>query len=387
MVLNFGLFALILLALILGPLCFSRLWHRFENIFFLIMAGIGAYIVCVYISYHDLLHTLKSDYLPFMMMMTVLSLIASLLVFYKEGKASPLYNTCYLALGAVVSNLIGTMAAALVMWAPFAHLNRHQKSFCHGVVFFIFVVCNVGACLTPIGDPPLLVGYLRGVPFDWMLQHTWKAWFFSVFVILCVFYCFDKKNNPKPHTYPYVIQKPPLKAWFMLIITIGITLFCSPFYRECGFVCVSAWALWVGGRIDMKTTNNIACLFLALFIALIPVQSCLVHHAQHLAHPSPFVNFWMAGLLSAFLDNTPTYMVWTQLHSPCLAHLANTKPQLLEAISLGCVWMGALSYIGNAPNLIIQAYAKKHAPTFLGYIIWSWSILIPIFLFISWFIW
>lgn len=387
MLLVFAPFALILLALSLGSAVFPRTWSRVEDYFFIAIACVGGFLVWSASGSQPIIHTIKMDYIPFMTTMTVLGLTSSLISFHKGGKASPLYNTLYLAFGACLSNIIGTMASAMVLWPPLTHLNRHQASFRHGVVFFIIIVCNVGACLTPLGDPPLLVGYLRGVPFLWLITNAWKAWVLAVLPLLGIFYLLDRKHNPPHNDPPYIIRSPSTQAFAMLGVVIAITLMCPPFYRELALIVVGIWAWKAGGHIDAHITRNIACLFLALFITLIPVQSWLAEHAHYFVKPSPQFNFWSSGLFSAFLDNTPTYIVWTQLHSNNLAELAHQNPTLLQAISLGCVWMGGLTYIGNAPNLIVRAYAHKHAPAFLGYMLWSWGVLIPLFGVISWVLW
>lgn len=380
-------FIVVLMALALGPTFFPQWWERVEERFLLILTTLSAMLTYYNQGPCPLAHTFLNDYLPFMVMIVVLSLVGALIAFHKEGKATPLYNVMYLALGALIANIIGTMAAAIVMLPAFTHLNRHQKSFQHGVVFFIFIVCNIGACLSPLGDPPLLIGYLRGVPFGWTFVHLWKAWFWAIIPLLGLFYVVDKNRNPQAGGLPRMIHKPSASAACMLAIVLGITILLPAPYREIALLAVAGLAWYMKARIDAPTIRNIACLFLALFITLIPVQVWLGEHAHHLASPSPFVNFWLSGLFSAFLDNTPTYIVWTQLHNPNLVDLANNNPVVLEAISLGCVWMGALSYIGNAPNLVVKSFAGRHAPSFLGYMVWAWGILVPLFLAVSFLMW
>lgn len=387
MPLTFIPFILVLVALSLFSTLMPKTWEKIEEAFLLAVSLLGGVVIWKYHGLEPIKHTIQSDYVPFMTMMVVLALVSSLLAFHKGGKATPLYNTFYLAFGAVISNVIGTMAAAMVMWPPLTHLNRHQASFQHGFVFFIFIVCNVGACLTPIGDPPLLVGYLRGVPFDWMLKNAWKDWLLVVPPLLVMFYLFDKKRNPQHEDPPYMLHKPSIQAFILLGVVLTITIACPLQYREFALFLAGLWAWVLRGRINGPIMRNIAVLFLALFITLIPIQLWLADNAHRFVSQSPLVNFWTAGVLSAFLDNTPTYIVWTQLHGNDLLQLAQNKPHILEAISLGCVWMGALSYIGNAPNLIVRAYSYKHAPSFLGYMKWSCSILIPLFAVVSWILW
>lgn len=378
-------FCVVLLALAFGPLLAPNFWERAEGRFLLIVAVLSSALIYYSLGHKALWHTLAHDYVPFMTVMLVLHITASLVVLHKSGKASPIYNTTYLAMGALLVNILGSIATAMILWPNFMRLNKHQESFKHGVVFFICIVCNVGACLTPFGDPPLLVGYLKGVPFGWLLPQTFFAWLFGMVFLLGLFFIVDKRSNSHRSQRPDVVAMPSTQSVIMLAIVLLIIVSMPPMHREVILLILGWLMLQVGGRVDRHFMGGMASLFLALFITLIPVNDWMARNPDLFVNHGPVAYFWFSGLLSAFLDNTPTYIVFTQLKGFDLVTLAKESPEFLKAISLGCVWMGALSYIGNAPNLIVRSYAKEQAPSFLGYMAWSWAILIPLFVCVSFF--
>jgi Na+/H+ antiporter NhaD/arsenite permease-like protein len=296
-------------------------------------------------------------------------------------------------------------------------MNRYRITGYH-IVFFIFIVANVGGCLTPIGDPPLFLGYLRGIPFFWPLQHLWPEWLTVIGLILTVFYLLDRANFNRA---PKKIQEKETKhesfqieGWknslFLAAIIIAVLIrgWGAPWFISDSIMVASAWASYhftspsirQGNEFTFEPLKEVAWLFLGIFATLIPLIHLLTASAHNLGHPSNLQYYWMTGSLSAFLDNAPTYLTFLtlalNLHEPVLhlfdqtevARFALQDPATLAAISLGAVFFGAATYIGNGPNLMIKSIAessKIHMPSFFGYILrFTLPILIPILAFVGW---
>jgi Na+/H+ antiporter NhaD/arsenite permease-like protein len=333
------------------------------------------------------------------------------------GEATPFRNVIFLMIGGILANILGTTGAAMLLIRPWIRMNRYRITGYH-IVFFIFVVANVGGCLTPIGDPPLFLGYLRGVPFFWTLQHLWLEWLFVVSLILTVFYFFDRinfarasKNIQEKEAGRESFQIDGWKNGFFL----GIILFAvlargwgTPWFLSDGIMVISAWVSYRLTSPSIRKENGfsfeplqeVAWLFFGIFATLIPVIHLLTASAHDLGHPSNLQYYWMTGSLSAFLDNAPTYLTFLtlalNLHEPVLhlfdqpevARFSLQDPATLAAISLGAVFFGAATYIGNGPNLLVKSIAdssKIHTPSFFGYILrFTLPILLPILALTGW---
>jgi Na+/H+ antiporter NhaD/arsenite permease-like protein len=296
-------------------------------------------------------------------------------------------------------------------------MNRYRITGFH-IVFFIFVVANVGGCLTPVGDPPLFLGYLRGVPFFWTLQRLWMEWFLVISLLLAVFYFMDRRNflkAPAPIRSKETEQETfRIEGWknafFLAVILVAVLMrgWGVPWGVPELVMAASAWfshrttSPWIRqqNEFSFEPLKEVAWLFIGIFTTLIPVIHLLTAYAHDLGHPSNLQYYWMTGSLSAFLDNAPTYLTFLtlalNLHEPALhlfdptevARFALQDPDSLAAISLGAVFFGAATYIGNGPNLLIKSIAddsKIHMPSFFGYILrYTLPILIPILALAGW---
>jgi Na+/H+ antiporter NhaD/arsenite permease-like protein len=411
-------FLTVILGLAIGPLLFPRLWHRMEKVF-LFLSGAGGILVLCYQTgisktFQLTLHMLTEEYIPFALLMTVLFMISHGIQIHFQGPPTPLINSLFLGLGSFLASLIGTAGASLILFRPYLHLNQSRKYRVHQVIFFIFLVSNLGGCLTPFGDPPLFLGFLKGVPFFWPLQHLWKEWLWSIGWVLVFFGIVDR--------YYFRLELSPVRKSFqfhwsggvfvlflvLLLVLMGTTSFLP--ITKIGPLPLNQW-VQIGGMISLiglcfgyyrwkrlpqfsyLPLQEVLSTFIVLFITLIPVVQCLtpesLQWAQPILKPSGILNpkgfFLLTGLLSSFLDNAPTYLLFFEIGGKL--SLLHQAPRVLVAISLGAVFMGAMTYIGNAPNLMIRSIASGYQiplPGFLGYIKWSILWLGPVLVSLVW---
>lgn len=340
---------------------------------------------------------------------------------------TPRLNTLLLGLGAVLANLLGTTGASVVLIRPFLKANQTRRHKAHLAVFFIFIVSNCGGLLTPLGDPPLYLGFLRGVPFTWTLG-LWKPWAVTLGLLLIVFYLLDRRLDARERsagTRPASPAAPRfrLEGWTnvpLLAGVAGILLFSGMLVypalehrfghgtAEWGALVFQIAALGCLTFVSLRRTprrlreandfsfdplREVAILFLGVFGAMIPAMSALEALGPSLGISQPWQYFWATGGLSGFLDNAPTYLSFAALASGAngvdpmaMDLLAQKAPASLAAISCGAVFLGALSYIGNGPNFMVKAIAGKSGvsmPSFGGYLIWSAAVLLPILLIVT----
>ncbi len=410
-------FAILILSIAMGPLLIAPLWHRRYP---LISSSLAAIVIAYYLLIRrnsaPVISALE-EYISFIALIGSLFVVSGGIRIGVAGESTPLRNVVFLLLGAVLANFLGTTGAAMLLIRPWIRMNRYRITGYH-IVFFIFIVANVGGCLTPIGDPPLFLGYLRGIPFFWPLQHLWLEWLTVIGLILTVFYLLDRANFNRA---PKEIQKKEtehesfqIEGWknslFLAAIIIAVLIrgWGAPWFISDSIMVVSAWASYhftspsirQGNEFTFEPLKEVAWLFLGIFATLIPLIHLLTATAHNLGHPSNLHYYWMTGSLSAFLDNAPTYLTFLtlalNLHEPVLhlfdqtevARFALQDPATLAAISLGAVFFGAATYIGNGPNLMIKSIAessKIHMPSFFGYILrFTLPILIPILAFVGW---
>ena len=428
-------FALILLSIATGPLLFAHTWHHH---FGKITAGwtllflIPFTLVFGFVeSVHLIAHAMVGEYIPFILLLLALYTISGGILVWGNLHGSPKLNTALLAIGTLLAPIMGTTGAAMLMIRPLLKANDNRKHNVHVVIFFIFLVANIGGGLTPLGDPPLFLGFLKGVDFMWTVQHMLAPVLISTVVLLTIFYIIDSRYFAKESELlprdPSPDSEEGIKLFgkwnfVLLLCVIGSVLLSGMWkpqhpgfdilgtnyplpnlVRDAILLVLTVVSLIItpkpvraGNEFNFDPIAEVAKLFAGIFITISPVLAMLqagekgafagiislVHDSA--GQPINTMYFWMSGMLSAFLDNAPTYLVFFNMaggdpHQLMRGDLFHT----LLAVSMGSVFMGALSYIGNAPNFMVKAIAEQRKvpmPSFFGYMAWSFGILIPLFI-------
>jgi Na+/H+ antiporter NhaD/arsenite permease-like protein len=373
------------------------------------------------------LGTFFLHFLPFVIMIGALYTIAGGIQIEMESHATPLLNTGLLAIGTFFAGWIGTTGASMLFIRPLLHINRDRKMRVHHMIFFIFLVANIGGALTPLGDPPLFIGFLNGVTFFWPLENLILPMVVLIFPLLLIFYGMDKffvmrEGLTLRNTRVRIKIKGEWNSLLFLGV-IGFVLFSGLWksgliihlggvfldvqnvIRDLGLVLLGivSWVLTPpeihkANHFSWEPLKEVAKLFFGIFMTVIPVIAILDAGLQGAMaplismvdiddHPQNGMYFWLSGGLSSILDNAPTYLVFFHMAGGDATLLMSTLSRTLEAISLGAVFMGALTYIGNAPNFIVKSIAESHKirmPSFFGYVVWSLGILLPLFILLSW---
>jgi Na+/H+ antiporter NhaD/arsenite permease-like protein len=364
-------------------------------------------------------HALLDEYVPFISLLFSLYVISGGIHIKGDIPAHPLTNTLFLAVGGTLASLIGTTGASMLLIRPLIKTNSERKYVTHTVVFFIFIVSNIGGTLLPIGDPPLFLGYLRGVPFLWTLV-LWKEWLFTLAALLVVYYVWDHYAYKKETPRRILLDETRVErlrilgginsVWLLAVVFATGTLDATkpflhtswtppPHLREAiqlAFVGVSLATTPRGVRkahdFNYGAIIEVACLFAGIFICMqVPIE-ILDAEGGRLGLNSPAKFFWATGMLSSALDNAPTYVVFfetanalTHAPGPGVLNLLSghyIREDLLVAISLGAVFMGANTYIGNGPNFMVKSIAEScgvKMPSFFGYMMYSGCLLLPLF--------
>jgi Na+/H+ antiporter NhaD/arsenite permease-like protein len=332
------------------------------------------------------------DYLSFILLVGSLFVISGGIHITVRGQATPLANVVFLLVGAVLANFLGTTGAAMLLIRPWIRMNQYRVT-AHHIVFFIFIVANVGGCLTPIGDPPLFLGYLQGVPFWWVAEHCWPMWAVAVGMLLAIFYVVDRFNF---HRAPQEVRREETahETWkveglanlFFLAIALGAVFISRPIFLREGILLAAALGSWFttaksihqANRFDFHPVQEVAILFIGIFATMIPALDWLDLHARSVlgAEPAPGIFYFGTGILSGLLDNAPTYLSFLSAlfgtsGAKDIRELLDTNTLNLVAISVGAVFFGAATYIGNGPNFMVKAIAdreKIRMPTFPGFI-------------------
>lgn len=414
-------FVSLLLAIAFLPLVAPRFWHNHSNIalvtFCLALPVVG------YLAYLDLawqepglpfLAAALHEYAAFIILLGALYTVAGGLLVELHIRPTPLHNTLLLGFGAVLANLIGTTGASMVLIRPFLRSNKVRKHVRHLPIFFIFVVSNLGGLLTPLGDPPLFLGFLRGVDFFWTLR-LWPEWLTANGIVLAVFFLCDYVAILRETDRRAIVieghGRVTLRGLINLVFLAGIisavltrsladrvaeALGCAPLLAE---ILVGELPMLVMAGLSLlftppgvRETNGfhwgaireVAILFLGIFITMVPPLALLVLHGHEFGITEPWQYFWLTGSLSAFLDNAPTYLTFAVLAAGPndVGWLMANKPLILAAISCGAVFMGAMTYIGNGPNFMVKAISEEagySTPSFFGYLAYSILILVPTF--------
>lgn len=384
-------------------------------------------------AFEKVLECIVDDYLTFIILLFGLFCVSGNITLEGDLAGSPRINVGLLLIGTMLSSWIGTTGASMLMVRPIIKMNAWRKRRSHIMVFFIFLISNIGGCLTPIGDPPLLMGFMRGVPFFWSL-HLFPVLLFNVVILLTIFYFLDRRayrkdiaeglkpDISKPGTEVHILGLHNLIFLAMIVAAVilsgtlpgmaafqdaegavrGIHLFGEvtltyPALIEVMIILVAAFLSFKTTSVEIRRKNHftwgaiqeVAVLFVGIFITMQPALMILKANGASLGLNKPFEMFWATGCLSSFLDNTPTYLVFLTTAGALgftegMPTILGTVPvAMLEAISCGAVFMGANTYIGNAPNFMVKSISDENGirmPSFFGYLLWSITFLIPVFL-------
>ncbi len=429
-------FAGVLLSIALVPLLAPAFWHHHFGklsaawalaflVPFAIVMGPG-------LAGASVVHALLAEYIPFIVLLTALFTVAGGIFVRGNLHGSPGLNTGLLAVGAVLASFMGTTGASMLLIRPLIRANDNRKHQVHVVVFFIFIVSNAGGSLTPLGDPPLFLGFLKGVDFFWTMSHLWMETLALIGALLVIFYAIDwwyyhrreevQPQDPTPDTarlgFDGGFNFALLGVVVALVLMSGLWKSSVAFnvagtevglpglLRDLGLIAVTLISLKLtpssvheSNQFAWGPMQEVAKLFAAIFLTIIPVIAMLkagvdgpfgavvkaVTNAD--GSPNPAMYFWATGALSSFLDNAPTYLVFFNTAGGDPQVLMTAMAPTLVAISAGAVFMGANTYIGNAPNLMVKAIAEDRGirmPSFFGYMLWSVGILVPLFALITW---
>ncbi len=417
-------FALLLLLIATMPLTPPRLKHLWEHYYPHVAIALGAAVAVYYVirvpgGSGILAHTLH-EYFSFIALIGSLFVVAGGIHIQVKVGATPFVNVAFLAIGAVLANFIGTTGASMVLIRPWIRMNKERIGAFH-IVFFIFVVSNIGGLLTPIGDPPLFLGYLRGVPFFWLMEHVLAEWAVALTLVLGAFFIFDWRSAQQaPQRLPHSATA-DTGAWrvdglvnilFLFVIIGAVFLPAEFFLREAAMLGAALASYWLTPRrvhaenaFSFAPIKEVAFLFIGIFATMMPALGYLEQHGAEFGFTKPLHYYFASGTLSAVLDNAPTYVNFLQLAqttaaasnpatfagltgSDAVRALLMTHPLFVIAISLGAVFFGAMTYIGNGPNFMVKAIAEDAGvtcPSFFGYVFrFSLPILFPILALVGW---
>ena len=427
----------ILLTIAAAPLLFPRLWHNHYGKFAFVW---GALAIVPIAALYDVptataafVHAVLAEYLSFIVLLFTLYVVAGGILVTGDLRGTPLTNTAILAFGTLIASIVGTTGAAMILIRPLIRANANRLHNAHVVVFFIILVGNVGGALSPLGDPPLFVGFLRGVEFFWTAQHLWPQTAILAAIVLVLFVVVDVWFHRKDRRVT-LVGEPPLPPArlrvqgninFLLLAGVIATILIASQWkpgvafdiygtkvqpqeliRDGTLLAIAILSLALTPNEHRETNGftwepirEVAILFAGIFACIVPVLAMLQAGRNgafgwlpvligETAVPNEVAYFWLTGLLSAFLDNAPTYLVFFELAGGDAQALMTTLAPTLAAISMGAVYMGALTYIGNAPNLMIYAIAEERGirmPSFVGYMLWASLILLPGLLLLTFF--
>ncbi len=391
-------FVAMLLAIAVCPLWVPGWWEA--NRHKLLVSGVlGLPVVVLYLARepHALLR-MGEEYVSFILLLAGLYVISGGIRLTGDLEATPLTNTTFLAIGSVLASFLGTTGASMLLIRPLLQTNRERTRVTHTVVFFIFLVSNIGGLLTPLGDPPLFLGYLQGVPFAWTFR-LWPHWLLAVAPLLLAYFVWDSIHHARE---PLValrldrVKREPLRLagglnGLWLVGVVAAVAFLPAPWRETAIAALAGLSLWHTPR-PIRRANGftaypmleVAALFLGIFVTMIPALEILRTRGGELGVREPWQFFWAAGTLSSFLDNAPTYLTFLALAQGLgLANeVVGVPHDVLAALSAGSVFMGANSYIGNAPNFMVKSIAEEarvRMPSFFAYMAYSGAVLLPLF--------
>ena len=429
-------FAGILLSIAIMPLVAPMFWHhhfgKVSAAWALAFLLPFAAIYGIGVAGAGVVHAMLAEYIPFIILLTALFTVSGGIYIRGNLRGSPGLNTGILAVGTVLASLMGTTGASMLLIRPLIRANDNRKHIVHVVVFFIFLVSNVGGSLTPLGDPPLFLGFLKGVEFSWTLIHILPETALMVAVLLAAFFVLDSWLYRREDKVQPADPTPDDRSFgfdgginfVLLLCVVGLVLMSGLWksdvvfnvagtevglpglVRDIGLIIVAVASLQItpgsvhaDNQFNWGPMQEVAKLFAGIFLTIIPVIamlkagvdgpfSAIVRAVTNPdGSPNPAMYFWATGVLSSFLDNAPTYLVFFNTAGGNAQELMTTMAPTLAAISAGAVFMGANTYIGNAPNLMVKAIAEDRGvkmPSFFGYMAWSVGILVPLFVLLTW---
>jgi Na+/H+ antiporter NhaD/arsenite permease-like protein len=425
----------LLLSIATGPLLYPRLWHhhygKFAFVWGVLTLAPLAAIEGVPVAVAGFVHALLGEYMSFIVLLFALYVVAGGILVTGNLRGTPLVNGTVLVIGTAMASVVGTTGAAMILIRPLIRANLARRHVAHVVVFFIFLVANIGGALSPLGDPPLFVGFLRGVDFFWTTTHLLGPTLLSATLVLVVFLLIDlwfyrqdrrvavvgEATPPAALTVHGLVNLPLIAVLIGVILMSGVwkpgvvfdvfgtKLALENLVRDGVLVLVAIASLVLtpdehreANDFTWEPIREVAILFAGIFVCIVPVLAMLgAGHDGAFAwlldavtkpngSPREGAYFWLTGVLSAFLDNAPTYLVFFELAGGDARALMTTLAPTLAAISMGAVYMGALTYIGNAPNFMVYAIASERGirmPSFFGYMLWSVAVLGPVLALIS----
>ena len=424
-------FAGMLLSIAICPLVNGAWWEKFKgaavlfwSLLFLVPFAIGNGAGT---ALNHFLEVILGDYISFIVLLFGLFCVAGNIRIRGTLAGTPKINVLLLLIGTLLSSWVGTTGASMLLIRPVIRANSWRKRKVHTMVFFIFLVSNIGGCLTPVGDPPLLMGFMHGVPFTWSF-HLLPVFLLNVVLLLALYFIIDSRaykkdladgEKPKSSEKTEKIGLEGAHNLIFLLCIVGAVILSGSLANinaffgngikiegevtltfatmiEMAIILLSAFLSFKTTKKEVRTANNfswgaiqeVAVLFIGIFITMIPALLILSARGSELGITKNWQMFWATGALSSFLDNTPTYLVFFEtavsLHATNEAIGSVMIPQtMLMAISCGAVFMGANTYIGNAPNFMIKSIAEENnikMPSFFGYLFWSVCCLVPVFL-------
>jgi Na+/H+ antiporter NhaD/arsenite permease-like protein len=425
-------FAGLLLSIALGPLLFPKLWHaHYGKIAAAWSAATLASIAWFaggQVMFATLAHAMLGEYLSFIVLLFALYTVAGGILVSGDIRGTPWNNAAILALGTVMASIVGTTGAAMILIRPLIRANVSRRHNVHVMVFFIILVANVGGALSPLGDPPLFIGFLNGVDFFWTARNLWMQTVIVAVLLLALFVVLDLWHFRSESIDRHIEPSQPLRVrglvnvvliaaiigcilmsanWRpgLVVDVFGTRLELQNLVRD-GLLVVIAWlSLWwtrdehrEANGFSWEPIREVAKLFAGIFIVIIPVLAVLDAGPKGFfawllsavterdGAPHEVAYFWYTGLMSAFLDNAPTYLLFFKLAGGDARELMGALSGTLAAISMGAVFMGALTYIGNAPNFMVAAIAIQSGirmPSFFGYLLRAAAILVPLFLLLT----
>ncbi|HSW54303.1 MAG TPA: sodium:proton antiporter [Ignavibacteriaceae bacterium] len=409
-------FITLLLMIATGPLFYHKFWEKhYPKIAILLgLITVGYYLIVLHDT-HTPLHTLD-EYISFIALLGSLFVASGGILIKIDRKSTPMLNSVLFLFGAVIANIIGTTGASMLLIRPFLKLNKDRIKPYH-IIFFIFIVSNIGGALTPIGDPPLFLGFLKGVEFFWVIGHVWYIWLPTVITIISIFYFIDSRNMPDAASeikYSNKIEFKGIRSVFFLAIII-VSVFIDPAVidwvpsfdplpigiREIIMLSIIFIAyksappeILAANEFDFEPIKEVAYLFVGIFATMMPALQIIANESNIYGQSlTPGIFYWATGSLSAFLDNAPTYLNFLSAAMGKFNFDINIPDQVLQfelahpiylsAVSVAAVFFGAMTYIGNGPNFMVKSISERagiRMPSFFGFLFkYAVPVLLPIF--------